>query len=123
VFTVGTAYAGGNGNITLSQTIYTSGAYQNVSAALPDNTALTLIGSASTGYVRNLAFHRDSTILATADLEMPKNMDMASRVSIDGLSMRFIRGFDVTTDNFISRIDILYGIKVARPEWGCVVYG
>lgn len=123
VFTVGTAYAGGNGNITLSQTIYTSGAYQNVSAALPDNTALTLIGSASTGYVRNLAFHRDSTVLATADLEMPKNMDMASRVNIDGLSMRFIRGFDVTTDNFISRIDILYGIKVVRPEWGCVVYG
>lgn len=123
VFTVGTAYAGGNGNITLSQTIYTSGAYQNVSAALPDNTALTLIGSASTGYVRNLAFHRDAVVLATADLELPRGVDMASRATMDGLSLRFVRGYDTTTDNFIGRFDILYGIKVVRPEWGCVVYG
>lgn len=123
VFTVGTAYAGGNGNITLSQTIYTSGAYQNVSAALPDNTALTLIGSASTGYVRNLAFHRDAVVLATADLELPRGVDMASRATMDGLSLRFVRGYDATTDNFIGRFDILYGIKVVRPEWGCVVYG
>lgn len=123
VFTVGTAYAGGNGNITLSQTIYTSGAYQNVSAALPDNTALTLIGSASTGYVRNLAFHRDAVVLATADLELPRGMDMASRATMDGLSLRFVRGYDTTTDNFIGRFDILYGIKVVRPEWGVVVYG
>ena len=123
VFTVGTAYAGGNGNITLSQTIYTSGAYQNVSAALPDNTALTLIGSASTAYVRNLAFHRDAVVLATADLELPRGVDMASRATMDGLSLRFVRGYDTTTDNFIGRFDILYGIKVVRPEWGCVVYG
>lgn len=123
VFTVGTAYAGGNGNITLSQTIYTSGAYQNVSAALPDNTALTLIGSASTGYVRNLAFHRDAVVLATADLELPRGVDMASRATMDGLSLRFVRGYDTTTDNFIGRFDILYGIKVVRPEWGVVVYG
>lgn len=123
VFTVGTAYAGGSGNITLSQTIYTSGAYQNVSAALPDNTALTLIGSASTAYVRNLAFHRDAVVLATADLELPRGVDMASRATMDGLSLRFVRGYDTTTDNFIGRFDILYGIKVVRPEWGCVVYG
>lgn len=123
VFTVGTAYAGGSGNITLSQTIYTSGAYQNVSAALPDNTALTLIGSASTAYVRNLAFHRDAVVLATADLELPRGVDMASRATMDGLSLRFVRGYDTTTDNFIGRFDILYGIKVVRPEWGVVVYG
>lgn len=123
VFTVAAAYAGGAGNITVSQTIWTSGAYQNVSGALPTTTTLVFIGTLSTAYTRNLAFHRDSTVLATADLEMPKNMDMAARVSMDGLSMRFVRGFDVTTDNFISRIDILYGIKVVRPEWGCVVYG
>lgn len=123
VFTVGSAYAGGNGNITLSQSIYTSGAYQNVSATIPDNTALTLIGSASTAYVRNLGFHRDSVVLATADLEMPKGVDMANRQSIDGLSLRFVRFYDGTNDNFIGRFDVLYGIKVVRPEWGCVVYG
>lgn len=123
VFTVASNYAGGTGNITLSQPIYTSGAYQNVSAAPPDNTALTLIGSASTSYVRNLALHRDSIVLATADLEMPKGVDMSSRQQMDGISLRFVRAYDVTNDNFIGRFDVLYGIKVVRPEWGCVVYG
>lgn len=123
VFTVASNYAGGSGNIALSQPIYTSGAYQNVSAAPPDNTALTLIGSASTSYVRNLAMHRDSVVLATADLEIPNGVDMASRATMDGISLRFVRAFDVTNDNFIGRFDVLYGIKVVRPEWGCVVYG
>lgn len=122
VFTVGSNYAGGSGNITLSQTIYTSGPYQNVSAALPDNTALTLVGSASTGYARNLAFHKDAVVLATADLEMPKNQDMGYRANMDGLSLRFVRFYDGTNDNFIGRFDILYGVKVVRPEWGVVVY-
>lgn len=122
-FVVATNYAGGAGNVTLGQVIYTSGAYQNVSVAIPASTALTFVGSASTGYPRGLAFHRDSTVLAMADLEMPKNMDMAYRASMDGISLRFVRGFDVTTDNFISRFDVLYGIKVVRPEWGVQIIG
>ena len=127
VFTVASDYAGGAGNITISQPLYKSGAYQNIwkatSVDVPDNTALTLVGSASTSYVRNLAFHRDALVLATADLEMPKGVDMAHRASMDGLSLRFVRDYDVTNDNFIGRFDILYGIKVVRPEWGVAVYG
>jgi hypothetical protein len=123
VFTVATAYAGGAGNITVSQPIYTSGPYQNVSAALPTTTTLVFIGTLSTAYTRNLAFHRDAVVLATADLELPKGVDMASRASMDGLSLRFVRQYDATTDNFLARFDILYGTKVVRPEWGCVVYG
>lgn len=123
VFTVNSNYAGGGGNITLSQPIYTSGAYQNVSATIPDNTALTLIGSASTTYPRNLAMHKSAVALAMADLELPKGVDMASRASMDGMSIRFVRQYDATTDNFLARFDVLYGIKVVRPEWGVVIYG
>lgn len=123
VFTVASNYAGGGGNITLSQPIYTSGPYQNVSATIPDNTALTLIGSASTTIVRNLALHKSAVALAMADLELPGGVDMASRASMDGMSIRFVRQYDATSDNFLARFDVLYGIKVVRPEWGCVVYG
>jgi hypothetical protein len=123
VLTVGAAYAGGAGTITLSQVIYTSGAYQNVSAAITNGLAMTFIGTASTAYPRNLAFHRDSIVLATADLELPKGVDMASRASMDGLSLRFVRQYDATTDNFLARFDILYGVKVVRPEWGVCIYG
>lgn len=123
VFTVNSDYSGGAGNIALSQAIYTSGAYQNVSATIPDNTALTLIGSASTSYVRNLAFHKDAIVLATADLEVPKGVDMAYRANMDGLSLRFVRQYTVSDDKWTGRFDILIGTKVVRPEWGVVVYG
>jgi hypothetical protein len=123
VFTVATANAGGAQAVALSQTIYTSGPYQNISGAVTDGLAVSFIGTLSTAYPRNLAFHRDSTVLATADLELPKGVDMASRASMDGLSLRFVRQYDATTDNFLARFDILYGTKVVRPEWGAVVYG
>lgn len=123
VFTVAAAYAGGAGNVTVSQPIYTSGPYQNVSGAIPTTTPLTFIGTASTGYPRNLALHRDACVLATADLELPRGVDMAHRASMDGLSLRFVRAYDATTDNFLGRFDILYGVKVVRPEWGVVIYG
>jgi hypothetical protein len=128
VFTVAAAYAGGAGNITVSQTLYYSGPYKNfvssgTSGRLAASLTLTFIGTASTAYPRNLAFHRDSTVLATADLELPGGVDMASRANMDGLSLRFVRQYDATTDNFLARFDILYGIKVVRPEWGVVVYG
>lgn len=122
-FVVASAYSGGAGNITIGQALYKSGAYQNISADIPDNTALTLVGSASTAYTRNFAFHRDAIVLATADLEMPNNQDMAYRAKMDGLSLRFVRFYDGTNDNFIGRFDILYGIKVVRPEWGVQVIG
>lgn len=128
VFTVASAYAGGAGNVTVSQTLYYSGPYKNfvstgTGGRLPASTALTFIGTASTAYARNLAFHRDAVVLATADLELPGGVDMASRQTMDGLSLRFVRQYDATTDNFLARFDILYGIKVVRPEWGVVVYG
>lgn len=123
VFTVASDYSGGAGNITISEALYKSGAYQNISADIPDNTALTLQGSASTSYVHNLAFHKDAIVLATADLEIPKGVDMAYRDNIDGLALRFVRAYDVTTDKFIGRFDILIGIKVVRPTWGVHVYG
>jgi hypothetical protein len=128
VFTVAVAYAGGAGNITVSQTLYYTGPYTNfVSSGTGGRLAATLtlvfIGTASTAYPRNLAYHRDSTVLATADLELPGGVDMASRANMDGLSLRFVRQYDATTDNFLARFDILYGVKVVRPEWGVVVYG
>lgn len=123
VFTAAAAFAGGGGTVTISQPLYFTGPYQNISGTIADNSAITFVGTLSTAYARNLAFHRDAIVLATADLELPKGVDMASRASMDGLSLRFVRQYDATTDNFLARFDILYGVKVVRPEWGVVVYG
>jgi hypothetical protein len=52
-------------------------------------------------------------------------MDMAARASSAkaGLSIRLVRGYDITNDKFISRLDVLYGWKAIRPELACRIQG
>jgi hypothetical protein len=48
---------------------------------------------------------------------------MASRVSDKqlGISLRIVRDYDITTDQFPCRIDVLYGWAALRPELACRV--
>ncbi len=92
--------------------------------ALPiSGAAVTWVGSASTQYPQNLTYYKDAVTFATADLILPKGMDMASRMNHNGISMRFIRGYDIDNDRMVSRLDVLYGWAVLRPTgivrtWG-----
>lgn len=111
----------GNATIGIYPAIVVSGATQNVTASPASGAALTVLGAAGTVSPVNLASHKDAFTLVTADLALPKGMDMASRASDDqaGLSIRFIRGYDIVNDLFISRLDILYGWAALRPEHAC----
>lgn len=113
----------GNMTISISPAITLTGAYQTVDSLPADNAALTIVGAASTQTPQGLAFHRDAFVLATADLQMPNGTDMAERVSSKklGLSLRLVRDYDITTDKFPTRIDVLYGWSVLRPELACRV--
>ena len=42
---------------------------------------------------------------------------IAQAISDSGVSMRFVRFYDGTTDAFKARFDVLFGMKVVRPEW------
>jgi hypothetical protein len=114
----------GNATISISPAITTSGAYQTVSAAPADGAAITVLGTASSAYPQNLILHRDAVVLGCADLELPGGVDMAERVSDSesGLSIRFVRDYDVNNDKRISRLDMLYGIKMVYPELACRVW-
>jgi hypothetical protein len=109
--------------LSISPSITTSGAKQNVNAGPADDALLTFAGTASVAYPMNVAYHKDAFVFVSADLEMPKNMDMSARVVIDNLSMRFLRGYDITQDQFISRIDILYGYLTVRSQLACRIWG
>lgn len=111
--------------------IRASGAFQNVSALPADNAAITVFGVAA-GSLANisgvsspqaLAFHPDFATLVSADLYLPEGVDMRSRKSDKqlGFSMRYIRDYDGTTDQLISRFDVLYGWAVLRQELACRV--
>jgi len=92
--------------------------------ALPATNALiTFVSAASTASPQNLAYHKDAFTLATADLELPKGCDFAGRKDYDGISMRIVRDYDISTDLFICRIDVLGGWATLRPEMACRIAG
>lgn len=115
--------ASGNATITITPCPISGGAYQNCDALPADNAAMTMLGAASTATPVNMTFHQDAFTLVTADLELPNGTDMAARSSFDGISMRFVRDFDITNNKRICRFDILYGFLAQRPEWACRVQG
>src|SRR4030067_3589334 len=113
----------GAGTLSISPSIVTSGATQNVSAGPADNAALTFGRTASTAYPMNIAYHEDAFGLVTADLETAKGVDFAAREVFDGVSMRIVRQYDITNDKFPCRIDVLYGYKAVRPQLACRIIG
>jgi hypothetical protein len=111
--------------IPIDPAIKTTTAFQTVDALPADNAALVFLGPESTQSPTGVAHHKDAFTLAMADLPLPKGTDMAARVSDDqlGMSIRLIRDYDITTDKFPCRLDVLYGWAVLRPELACRIQG
>lgn len=118
-FVVTANYAGGNGNIQVAPAIVTSGPEQNVTTSPADNAVIVVLGATGQTGV-NLGFARDFLTFATVDLPLPENKE-ASRMQFDGLSLRMIRDYDTVNDQFLNRVDILWGSAVLRPEFGVVI--
>ncbi|MCA6307288.1 MAG: hypothetical protein IM647_05850 [Phenylobacterium sp.] len=116
-FTVRTAYAGGGGSVAISPSIVLAGGAQNVVIPTTSATAgLTFAGTASTAVSTSLVYQKDAFAFATADLQMPRGVDFAAREVYDGISMRVVRQYDINTDRFPTRIDVLYGYQTLRPQ-------
>ena len=115
--------AGGQAAVTFTPAMIfdTTDPLQNINAAPTTTAAVTFVGAASTTYSQDLAFHRDFATFVSADLEMPEGVHFAAREQYDGISMRIVRAYDINSDNFPCRIDVLYGGKVLRPELACRV--
>ena len=94
-------------------------------ASLPADNAPLILGSGNptTSYPMNIAYHQDAFTMATADLEMPRGVDMAAREVYDGVSMLIVRAYDINTSNFYCRVDVLGGWKTLRPELACRITG
>jgi hypothetical protein len=92
--------------------------YQTVSASPANGATLAFLTSASAGYRMNLAYVPEAVTMVTADLELPKGVHEAYRETYDNTSLRIVTAYNVATDQFITRMDVLYGYKWLRPEWG-----
>lgn len=103
--------------------IVTSGPFQNVTQGPPTSATVNYQSAASTASPQGLAFHKDAFALGCADLPLPGGVDMAARVSDKqlGMSIRLVRAYDINTDRFPTRLDILYGWVTLYPELACRV--
>lgn len=118
----------GEGNISVSPAMYTTGPYQNITAFPADGDAITVLDASSPGGTAtpvNMAYHRDAFVLGMADLELPGGVDMAARASDPdaGLSIRIVKAYDINNDTFPCRLDVLYGWKTVYPELACRIHG
>ena len=97
--------------------------YQTVTVSPANGAAVNPVGgiAASTQYRKNFCYAPEAVTLATADLEMPKNVHEAAREEFDGVSMRMVTDYFIGTDQLITRLDVLYGYLWIRPEWAVVV--
>ena len=117
-----TADGSGYATLSISPGIYTSGAdngLQNVTAFPADGDAITFVGSASTGYGQNIAFHKSAIRFASVPLMLPSDAHMVSQKTVDGMTLRVWMASDILTDKMIMRLDFLGGLSVVRPEWVC----
>jgi len=115
-FVVTTAVGVSATSISFEPEIIPTGARQNVSNAAADGQALTKVGGASATHDVSLGYAKDAFTFVTADLRMPRGLDFAAREVMDGISMRILTDFDITNDEFPTRIDVLYGFKTTRAQ-------
>jgi hypothetical protein len=117
--TATTNSSAGAATLAIYPPITVTGPYQTVSASPANGAAITVKGSASTGYAQNIGFVRDCFGLVTVPMELPQGVDFAARDTYKNISLRVIRAYDINNDVFPCRIDVLYGTATFYPELGC----
>lgn len=118
-----TADGTGNATLTISPPIISSGAQQTVSAAPADNAAITVLGTASTGYRQNLIFNKKAFALCMVPLVAPPGAVDVARQSYKGTSVRLIPYYTGSSDTSAWRLDILYGKKAIDPRLATRISG
>ena len=113
------AVSDGAGAITITiPALYAaaSGGLQNVSALPANGAAVTIIGDASTTLNTSMAFHKNFATFVGADLWVPNGVNMASKSTYEGVTLRMVSQYDINNDKAPVRFDVIFGSQVIRPE-------
>jgi hypothetical protein len=111
-----TSDGSGNATLTVSPAMISSGAQATIDSVPADNAAITVMGTASTGYRQNMIFHKNAFAFVSAPMEMPASAYGGTRESYKGISLRLIPGYDHTNDIESWRFDVLFGTKAIDPR-------
>jgi len=96
--------------------------YQTVTASPANGAAMALVNKASETTRKNIVMIPEALTLATVDLVKPTGAVMeCSQMTHDGVTMRMLTDYLPGTDQIVTRLDVLYGVLLVRPEFACVV--
>lgn len=111
-------------SLSISPALTPTGAFQNVTASPANAAGITIFGIASGSYGCNVAFHKDAFTLAIVPMINPgeKGVVDSAVAESDGFNLRVIKAYDAINDNFITRLDVLFGWAAPYPELSCI-YG
>jgi hypothetical protein len=133
VVTATTSDSAGAITIPFAPSMISTGNTQNVTNMAVSGGSVRVFDTASTSFAnisavqapQMLAVHKDFGTLAMVDLPLPGGTDKAYRAASrkSGKSIRVIRDYVATSDQWIQRIDVLYGTAVLRQELGVRVQG
>jgi hypothetical protein len=106
----------GAGTWSFSPSIRVAGPNQNVTIPTTSATAAISIVTASKNYDNSLAYHPQFAAFVAPPLDLP-GTNFEARETMDGISLRIVKDYDITNDRIITRLDIQYGSALLRPEW------
>lgn len=119
--------------LPISPSIIISGQLQTVSNSPATGAVITVLGAtsaaggtmATTVSPQSLLYTKDFGVLASADLTMPDGGAEASRISDKemGMSIRWVRQYQIGTDQNDSRFDILIGPAVLQARCAVAIEG
>lgn len=124
-FVVTADVAVGATSIPISPAIVTSGAFQNVTASPTTGQPYVIVGSASTSYQTNVAFHKDAFTLAMVPMWAPpggKGVIDVAQETYKGYTIKVTEFYDGLNDNSIMRLDVLFGWAATYPELSVKYY-
>lgn len=93
-------------------------AYQNVSAAVANNAAITVMGVANGIYRQNFYMHKNAIALCVPQLELPRSAVVAERITDpeSGLSLSLTEGYTIGDHTETTRLDAVWGVQLMNPE-------
>lgn len=106
-------------SIPISPAIVTSGAFQNVSASPTTGSPFVIFGTVSASYTTNVAFHEDAFTLAMVPMYAPpsgKGVIDVAQETYKNMSLKATEFYDGINDNYIIRLDVLFGWAAPYPE-------
>lgn len=80
--------------------------------SISDNATVGVVGS----HAANLGFHKNAFALVTRPLALPMGNKNASIIDYNGLGIRVVQDYDMTTKSDVISLDILAGFKTLSPE-------